>query len=226
MANLKKKDLQTLYERFSSESAQFGFKHPINDMNDQLVPLLLADKIEEAINLVVEKRFDFWLKYAKMSIKELENILKPKTIFEDKILDEVREIKRKYTLAEKKCKEKDLTAIDDFEQILENVNRIKERAESSRSKSATNFLFKSIQWGILVSFASLTAIFYFVQPIFYLVPIPFAIMMSVAIGGYILVKKYPYVATKNLSHWLNILMLILGMITSIASILLGILLRP
>ncbi|MCP8309827.1 MAG: hypothetical protein H3Z54_14275 [archaeon] len=209
MERPKKTELQELYETLKKEAHEFGFWYRLPELNEELTPLLLEDKINEALNLLIEKRLEFWHYYTWRRIAELGEILRPRTIFEDEVFNEVRESKQRYALAEKKCKEKDLTAIDDFREILENVNRIKERAERSRSKSAFNFFLKTIQWGVVISFASLTVIFYFISPTLYVVPVPFVIMISLAIGGYFVLKKYPYISTRGLMWIVSLIMAIL-----------------
>jgi hypothetical protein len=188
---ITKSELINAYELLKKESFELGFEDFIDEVNEQIIPLLLEDKEDEASKFVDRKRTELWRTYVKNRIEDVEKTLKPKPIFSEEVFSKVREIREKYTSVEAKSEE--VTVIENYRQLIKEVEGLNEIVERERQRSAFNFLWKALEWGIVVSLASLTIMFYFVPPTIYVVPIPFGITIVIALIGYRLVRTYPYI---------------------------------
>lgn len=213
-------ELQNLYEKFKKESYEFGFKYPIEEVNNQLITFLFEHKIKDAIDFVATKRLEFWKNYVKERLSFVEGVTKPRVVFEESVFEELQNLKRIFTSADSKFEKKDQSVIDEYEEILGRVEKLLETVSSIRNKSAIGFLLKTIQWGVLVGLASLPVIFYFISPNAYVIPIPFVVMLAIALIGYFVVKRYPTVATRA-----NLIQLVYVIITLVVTVLISFLIE-
>lgn len=204
------------YKLLKTESFELGFKKFFIEVNEQIVSLLMEGKGDEALEFVNRKRIELWRNYVKERIDRAEETLKPKHIFSEKIFSEMRKIREEYAAVEKKSKSG--SAPRNYKQILDRIEDFNEIAERERQRSAFNFLWKALQWGIVVSLASLTVLFYFMSPTIYVVPIPFVLAIVTALIGYGVVRKYPYISKTTLMIIIQILSTIIVVIVYILSL--------
>ncbi|MFX1483928.1 MAG: hypothetical protein ACFFCP_12175 [Promethearchaeota archaeon] len=194
---------------------ELGFSGRLKEIHSELVPLLLEEKQIESSQLLKKSRIRVWSQFVKQRIDKLEKDLRPPQIFDNRVFDELREIRRSHTEAELKIQRSDLSAIDDFRSILEDIDSTNEYAERLRSKSSFDALKEVLKTGIVIT-ATLFGVFLVMGPEYlYWTLAPLGITLMVGAGMFGLIRVYPSISRAHLVRYGPLLIVTLQIIVSL-----------
>jgi len=198
-----------LYEILLDDVKELGMLGALEQIHSELVPLLLAEKQIESSQLLNKSRIGLWSNTVKKRIDKLQTKLRPPQIFDNRVFDELRDIRRSVSAAELKAQAYDLTAIDDFRSILESIDRTSEYAERLRSKSAFDAVKGIFKTGIVATVTLFGVLITLGPQYLYWSVVPLGITVLVGAGVFGLIRVYPDISRPPLMFLSNVLIIII-----------------